>query len=452
EKDPAVTVSRGTMEKKSFVEALGDKGVPVAQAYRIMKALDDVRKFDKTNKHDKFAVAVDKASKRVKAFEFEVSPSEIYQAKENDAGLLVGAKLDMKIAEDEATGAFYVSGDPQASAEAAGLEAGLVAEIDEAFNGRISHESFEEGSVVKVIAVEETALGQFSKYKSVVAVEYKPADPAAPSVRAYAFKGADAHGYFDDKGKQPYSGGWQSPLTAGMTVVSPFNPHRMHPVLHKLMPHEGTDLRAPTGTPIYSAYRGVIVSAGPLGPCGNAVVIDHPNGIQTGYCHMSRIATDAKPGEKVGVHHLIGYAGATGRATGPHLHFFAKKNGKFFDAMTLQLNGERVLPPSERPAFTAAKAELDKRLDAIPLPDPPAEKATAPVAEAPTDAPAGPSDKPAPEGKSAKADDGDAEPAKGGKTRTARQIATPAALASAQAAPGIHPKGFVEDDKDDDPD
>ena len=111
------------MDKKSFVEALGDKGVPVAQAYRIMKALDDVRKFDKTNKHDKFAVAVDKASKRVKAFEFEVSPSEIYQAKENDKGLLVGVKLDMKIAEEEATGAFYVSGDAQASAEAAGLEA-----------------------------------------------------------------------------------------------------------------------------------------------------------------------------------------------------------------------------------------------------------------------------------------------------------------------------------------
>jgi hypothetical protein len=211
------------------------------------------------------------------------------------------------------------------------------------------------------------------------------------------------------------------------------------------MPHEGTDLRAPTGTPIYSAYRGVIVSAGPLGPCGNAVVIDHPGGLQTGYCHMSKIAPDIKAGEKVGVHHQLGLSGATGRVSGPHLHFFAKKNGKFFDAMTLKLNGERVMPPIDRPAFGAAKAELDKRLEAIPLPEPPPEAPKVVAAAAPTAS--------AQAGAAEVADKGSATegPGKGDKpTHSARQVATPAAIASAAAQPGIHPSTMVEDDADDD--
>ncbi|HVY49129.1 MAG TPA: M23 family metallopeptidase, partial [Minicystis sp.] len=374
EKDASVSLVSGHMEKKSFVDALSDKGVPTSQVYRILKAMEEIRKFDKTGRHDKFTVALEKATKRVKAFEYEASPSDVVQARENDQGLLVGQKLDMKIAEDEAIGAFYVGSDVKESAAWGGFEDGILAAIDEAFNGRISHESFEEGSVVKVIAVEETALGLFSKYKRIVAVEYRPKDPSAPPVRAYAFNGEQSKGYWDEKGKQPYSGGWQSPLAGGMVVVSPFNPHRMHPVLHKIMPHEGTDLRAAMGTPVYAAYHGVVKSAGPLGPCGNAVVIDHPNGIETGYCHLSKIAPDMKPGEHVGVHELVGLSGMSGRATGPHLHFFAKKDGKFFDAMTLKLNGERVVPPVDRPAFAAAKAELDKRLEAIPLPEPPPER------------------------------------------------------------------------------
>jgi hypothetical protein len=170
---------------------------------------------------------------------------------------------------------------------------------------------------------------------------------------------------------------------------------------------------------------------GPLGPCGNAVEISHPNGITTGYCHMSRFVPSLKRGDKVGTHQLIGYVGATGRASGPHLHFFAKKNGVFFDAQTLLVEGERTVPGPDRAAFIAAKADLDKRLDAIPLPEPPPEKPQ-PVA-------AGPASASASEGPSAN-----------GPAKQAGAIGSPSALANAAAEPGIHPSGFVEDDSDDD--
>jgi murein DD-endopeptidase MepM/ murein hydrolase activator NlpD len=445
EKDPGVRIERGEMEKKSLFDALDDKGVSRAEVYRILKSLDGVRKFDKSHKHDKFAVAIDRATKKVKAFEYEVTPSEVYQAREGDGGLLTGTKLDMKVAEDEFSGSFYVGKDLAASYADGGFEDGILAALDEALAGHMSTEGFEEGGTVRAITVEETALGLFSRYKRVVAMEYRPPDPAGKPVRIYAFSGQEARGYWDDKGRQPYAGGWRSPVP-GAPVTSRFNPKRMHPVLHKIMPHTGTDFGAPMGAPIYSAYRGTVLTAGPLGPCGNAVQIQHSNGIITGYCHMSRFA-GLKAGDKVGTHQLVGYVGATGRATGPHLHFFAKKDGKFFDAETLHLDGDRAVPSVDRGAFLAAKADLDRRLDAIPLPEPPPEPAEpAPVASASGSASAEPADAPPP-AKDAK----DARGGSGGGRRAAK-IGSPSALAAAQAEPGIHPSQFVEVKSDEDDD
>lgn len=374
-KDPSVEIATGTIDRKSFIEALADKGIPKAQAYRIMKAFEGTRKFDKCGKKDKFTVAVDRATKRVKGFEYEVAPTDVIQAREDQNGILVGEKLDMKIAEGEVTGAFYVGKDLIASYQAGGLEDGIIAAVDDALGGRISSEAFEEGSTVRVIAIEETALGAFSRYKRLLALEYRPADPAGKPIRIYNFTGQESRGYWDEKGKQPYSGGWGAPVP-GAPVTSRFNPKRMHPVLHRPMPHNGTDLGAPMGTPVYSAYKGTVDWVGPAGPSGNLVTIMHPNGVQTGYAHLSRFAAGIKVGMKVGAHQLVGYVGSTGRSTGPHLHFSAKKDGKFFDAETLQLDGVRVMPGIDRAAFLEVKAELDKRLDAIPLPEPPPEKPT----------------------------------------------------------------------------
>jgi murein DD-endopeptidase MepM/ murein hydrolase activator NlpD len=445
EKDPAVAVASSTMDRRSFIDALAEKGVPKAQAYRIMKAFDGLRKFDKTGRKDRFTVALERASQRVRAFEYEISPTEVYQAREGADGLLLGARLDMKIAENEITGSFYVSSDLTESYKAGGLEDGVLAAIDEALSGRISSESFEEGGTVRIIAMEETALGLFSRYKRVSALEYRAPDPAAKPVRIYHFVGQEAKGYFDERGRQPYGGGWRSPIP-GAPVTSKFNPKRLHPVLKKVMPHNGTDFGADMGTPVYSAYRGQVAFVGVAGPSGNLVTIQHPNGIETGYAHLSRFAAGIKVGDKLGTHQLVGYVGSTGRSTGPHLHFSAKKDGKFIDAESLQLDGERVMPAADRPAFAAAKAELDKRLDAIPLPEPPPEKPKAPVAAAlgsgtPLAGPAAPAPAPPARGGS---------PPAGGGLLGASVIGTPAALAAAAAEPGIHPSQFVEDNSEED--
>lgn len=84
-------------------------------------------------------------------------------------------------------------------------------------------------------------------------------------------------------------------------------------------PHSGADLRAATGTPIYASNRGRVVLAKDLFYSGNAVFIDHGLGLYTTYLHLSEIKVE--PGTMVERGQLIGLAGATGRVTGPHLHW-----------------------------------------------------------------------------------------------------------------------------------
>lgn len=85
--------------------------------------------------------------------------------------------------------------------------------------------------------------------------------------------------------------------------------------------HKGVDFGAPTGTPIHAAASGRVIAAknGYNGGFGNVVFIQHPNGTQTVYGHMSKIATIT--GAQVNKGDIIGYVGSTGRSTGPHLHF-----------------------------------------------------------------------------------------------------------------------------------
>jgi murein DD-endopeptidase MepM/ murein hydrolase activator NlpD len=136
------------------------------------------------------------------------------------------------------------------------------------------------------------------------------------------------------------------------------------------MPHNGTDFGAPTGTPVGASSYGTVSFIGPAGPSGNLVKLDHPGGIETGYAHLSRFADGLKVGDKVKRLQLVGYVGSTGRSTGPHLHFTAKKDGKYIDPESLNLDGMRVISTEFRGEFEKVKLGYDKLLRAIALPPP----------------------------------------------------------------------------------
>jgi len=369
--DGNIRIVTQDMERRAFLTALDEAGVDKSQSYRILKAFDGLRKFDKMARKDRFSVAIDKTTKAVKAFELTVSPLEVWQARQSDQGLLVGARLDMQVASEEVIGSFYLTKSMSRSIEWSSFEPGIDKAIDTAVDGHTGTDELAEGATVRVIATEKTALGEFAGYENVIAAELRPADPAKPPFRIYSFTGTKSKGYFDERGRQPDGQGWVHPVP-GAPITSKFNPKRLNPVLKKVMPHNGTDYGAPTGTPIYAVFRGTVSWVGPRGPAGNLITIDHPNGMQTLYFHQSRFAEGMKVGLKVATNQLIGYVGTTGRSTGPHLHFGIKRaDGTYFDWQTLKIASFRVVDVDDREAFLRRKGELDARLDGIALPEPP---------------------------------------------------------------------------------
>lgn len=100
---------------------------------------------------------------------------------------------------------------------------------------------------------------------------------------------------------------------------------RVHPVTGKLARHQGIDIPAPRGTPIYATADGIVGRAQWLGGYGNYVEVEHGNAVQTRYGHMSSRAVE--PGQQVKKGDILGYVGSTGRSTGNHLHYEVRIDG-----------------------------------------------------------------------------------------------------------------------------
>ena len=128
----------------------------------------------------------------------------------------------------------------------------------------------------------------------------------------------------------PSSSGWVKPLKS-YSITSAFG-MRVHPVLGYERMHEGVDMAAPAGTPIYAAKSGKVTTASyQSGGAGYYVSINHGDGFSSIYMHMTRYIVSA--GQYVNAGQVIGYVGSTGISTGNHLHFGIAYKGTYVNPM-----------------------------------------------------------------------------------------------------------------------
>jgi len=162
--------------------------------------------------------------------------------------------------------------------------------------------------------------------------------------------------YYTIKGESLRKELLRSPLNY-RRISSYFSYRRFHPILKYYRPHLGIDYAAPLGTPVVSIGDGVVTYIGWNGDYGRFVKIRHTNGYYSTYGHLSRYGKGISRGAKVEQGQVVGYVGATGLATGPHLDFRVIRNGKFVNFLKIQIPAAESLKDKDKKEFEITKRE-----------------------------------------------------------------------------------------------
>lgn len=171
--------------------------------------------------------------------------------------------------------------------------------------------------------------------------------------------------YYDLTGKAATKFLTRTPIN-GARISSRFGMRR-HPILGYTKMHTGVDFAAPYGTPIKAAGNGKIVKIGRVGAYGKYIRIQHANGYETAYAHMSRFAKGLRTGSRIRQNQVIGYVGSTGRSTGPHLHFEVLVNKKHVNPQKLKLPTGRKLEGDMLVLFNKEKQRIKSLLAGAPM-------------------------------------------------------------------------------------
>ena len=180
--------------------------------------------------------------------------------------------------------------------------------------------------------------------------------------RAYYYQAPGKRAdYYDDQGNSLRKVFLKSPLRYSR-ISSGFSKRRLHPILKIYRPHPGVDYAAPTGTPVVAVGDGRVISRRWKNGYGRFIAIRHNSRYTSSYGHLYRYASKIKVGSNVKQGQVIGYVGASGLATGPHLDFRMKKDGRFVNPLKNRLPAARPVPPNYLSDFKKRVASLEEEL------------------------------------------------------------------------------------------
>ena len=213
------------------------------------------------------------------------------------------------------------------------------------------------------IAVEKYYLGKkFQRYGRILAVRFVN---RGKKYEGYLFpcrSDSDTEKYYNEDGESLSKSMLKMPLKFSK-ISSHFSLGRKHPIFKDVRKHEGVDYAAPDGTPVSSVSNGKVTKVGWGRGYGKMIVIEHDGGLESQYAHLARYAKNLNVGNYVKQGQVIGYVGSTGWATGPHLDFRLRKNGKFINPERVVTTRGDPIPKSDMRKFAEQKKFTQSVLD-----------------------------------------------------------------------------------------
>ena len=163
--------------------------------------------------------------------------------------------------------------------------------------------------------------------------------------------------YFSPIGRNVKKAFLRSPVKFSY-ISDGYNLKRLHPILHQIRAHTGVDYAATKGTPVRATGDGTVVYADKKGGYGNLVEIKHTEDYSTRYAHLDKFHSKIKIGKKVKQSDTIGYVGRTGTATGDHLHYEFRVNGKHRNPLTVRFPNAKPINTSDKENYELHAKEI----------------------------------------------------------------------------------------------
>jgi murein DD-endopeptidase MepM/ murein hydrolase activator NlpD len=271
------------------------------------------------------------------------------------------SQRQIQVQEVETTVAARIDSSLYEALRTAGEGPQLVQQLVDVFQWDIDFFALQRGDSFSLIVRKRFGGGDLLGYGPIVAARFTH---GGQTYEAYRQEMPDGRaGYYARSGLPLRKQFLRAPLQF-TRITSGFSKSRFHPILHAFRPHHGVDYGAPTGTPVMTTADGVVVEARYKGGEGNFVRIRHSARIETSYLHLSRFAKGVRPGKKVVQGDVIGYVGATGLATGPHLDYRVSDNGTWLNPLQLKSITPDPLRGASLEQFRASVTRCAPKLEA----------------------------------------------------------------------------------------
>lgn len=247
--------------------------------------------------------------------------------------------------------------------DAADVPDSIASQMAEVFSGDIDfHRDLRQGDHFSVVYEIQYHGGRTLRTGRLLAAEFVNQGKSYKAVHFIDPQGRE--GFFTPDGKSMKRAFLKSPIPFSR-ISSGFSSARFHPVLKRWRSHKGIDYAAPTGTPVRAVSDATVTFVGRQGGYGNLVILKHQNSYSTAYGHLSRFAKGLRRGGRISQGEVIGYVGATGLATGPHLHYEFRVNNVQKNPLAVRMPAAFPLDARYRAQFLETAAPLVAKLELL---------------------------------------------------------------------------------------
>jgi murein DD-endopeptidase MepM/ murein hydrolase activator NlpD len=291
---------------------------------------------------------------------FEPNVTQDVTLKRSQTGDFVAASVDKPLNQKTTRVAGTIDSSLFEAAQEAGLPIAVVSDVIKTFSYDVDFQrDIHDGDTFEVLYERyENPDGAFAKAGHML---YASLTLGGKKIPMYYYEHDGDGEYYLPNGESVRKSLLRTPID-GAKITSGFG-MRLHPLLGYTRMHKGVDFGAPNGTPIYAAGNGVIADIGYKSDYGNYIRIRHNDTYSTAYAHSSRFAAGLHKGDRVKQGEVIAYVGATGEATGPHLHYEVLINNQQVNPATVKVAGGDKLTGKDLNAFKAQVNKVDAEME-----------------------------------------------------------------------------------------